>query len=249
MNPRHLLPTHHIPEPRTPVHSRTNHPSIVWWRGKCLRPAANLSDTGPENETSSAGMDSRPSSYSPNPCPDSRWDRMRDDDCFSLASTVAGGTTVCSPSQASTAPTELSHYHNHHAPEPEPGEFDVLETDEDDDDDNEDDEGMDEDDDDRSRRWELASGHSTSVPASVYEDELAYGRRYHGYRKGRYPIPNDEPERRREETIHAVMLQLMVRLPSLSGVSSLHPISCPRLPSFSIEQIQIRRVPWRAQSQ
>jgi hypothetical protein len=59
--------------------------------------------------------------------------------------------------------------------------------------------------------WEVSSGPSTSVPPSVYEDEIAYGRRYHGFRRGIYPMPNDEVERHREETVHALFLQLMVR--------------------------------------
>lgn len=58
--------------------------------------------------------------------------------------------------------------------------------------------------------WEVSSGPSTSVPPSVYEDEIAYGRRYHGFRRGIYPMPNDEVERHREETVHALFLQLMV---------------------------------------
>ncbi|KAJ4862360.1 methyltransferase domain-containing protein [Trichoderma breve] len=57
--------------------------------------------------------------------------------------------------------------------------------------------------------WEVSSGPSTSVPPSVYEDEIAYGRRYHGFRRGIYPMPNDEVERHREETVHALFLQLM----------------------------------------
>ncbi|KAK5992861.1 Methyltransferase pytC [Cladobotryum mycophilum] len=60
-----------------------------------------------------------------------------------------------------------------------------------------------------SGRWETASGQSTSVPPSVYEDELAHGRRYHGFRRGIYPLPNDEVEMHREETVHAMFLQLM----------------------------------------
>lgn len=58
--------------------------------------------------------------------------------------------------------------------------------------------------------WEVSSGPSTSVPPSVYEDEIAYGRRYHGFRRGIYPMPNDEVECHREETVHALFLQLMV---------------------------------------
>ncbi|QUC21540.1 uncharacterized protein UV8b_05783 [Ustilaginoidea virens] len=51
-------------------------------------------------------------------------------------------------------------------------------------------------------------GYSISVTPSAYEDELAHGRRYHGFRKGRYPLPNDDLEQRREETNHALMLEL-----------------------------------------
>lgn len=77
--------------------------------------------------------------------------------------------------------------------------------------------------------WEVSSGPSTSVPPSVYEDEIAYGRRYHGFRRGIYPMPNDEVERHREETVHALFLQLMVRLALLRapayGAGCLQPRS------------------------
>ncbi|KAG6256334.1 hypothetical protein E4U23_002406 [Claviceps purpurea] len=55
---------------------------------------------------------------------------------------------------------------------------------------------------------ELSCGCSTSVTPSAYEDEYAHGRRYHGFRRGRYPLPNDDLEQRREETNHALMLEL-----------------------------------------
>lgn len=57
---------------------------------------------------------------------------------------------------------------------------------------------------------EMSCGCSTSVTPSAYEDEVAHGRRYHGFRKGRYPLPNDDLEQRREETNHALMLELTV---------------------------------------
>lgn len=83
--------------------------------------------------------------------------------------------------------------------------------------------------------WEVSSGPSTSVPPSVYEDEIAYGRRYHGFRRGIYPMPNDEVERHREETVHALFLQLMVcpvllRAPAF-GTGCLQPHSV--LPSIT----------------
>lgn len=73
--------------------------------------------------------------------------------------------------------------------------------------------------------WEVSSGPSTSVPPSVYEDEIAYGRRYHGFRRGIYPMPNDEVERHREETVHALFLQLMV-CPEEAGIIFLLPSPC-----------------------
>lgn len=48
----------------------------------------------------------------------------------------------------------------------------------------------------------------SSFSQSVYEDELSHGRRYHGFRKGRYPLPNDRQEQQREETNHAMMMEL-----------------------------------------
>lgn len=84
--------------------------------------------------------------------------------------------------------------------------------------------------------WEVSSGPSTSVPPSVYEDEIAYGRRYHGFRRGIYPMPNDEVERHREETVHALFLQLMVRPALLRapayGAGCLQPRSV--LPSINL---------------
>jgi hypothetical protein len=59
-------------------------------------------------------------------------------------------------------------------------------------------------------RWDLASTCSTSVLTSAYEHEYAYGRRYHGYKSGRYPMPNDTQEQQREDTIHAMMMELTV---------------------------------------
>lgn len=49
---------------------------------------------------------------------------------------------------------------------------------------------------------------STSVGSSVYGHSYHKGRRYHKYRHGRYPIPNDETEQNREDMLHAMMLEL-----------------------------------------
>ncbi len=42
----------------------------------------------------------------------------------------------------------------------------------------------------------------------VYDDN---GRRYHHYKQGRYPYPNDEMEQNRERIKHVLMLELTVR--------------------------------------
>ncbi|KXH42664.1 methyltransferase [Colletotrichum nymphaeae SA-01] len=56
--------------------------------------------------------------------------------------------------------------------------------------------------DDRSQRTD-----STSLNSSVYEHSFQHGRRYHKFRHGRYPIPNDETEQNREDMLHAMMLE------------------------------------------
>ncbi|KAK1989877.1 methyltransferase domain-containing protein [Colletotrichum falcatum] len=48
---------------------------------------------------------------------------------------------------------------------------------------------------------------STTVNSSVYEHSFKNGRRYHKFRHGRYPIPNDETEQNREDMLHAMMLE------------------------------------------
>ncbi|KAK2054350.1 methyltransferase domain-containing protein [Colletotrichum caudatum] len=49
---------------------------------------------------------------------------------------------------------------------------------------------------------------STSLNSSVYEHSFRNGRRYHKFRHGRYPIPNDETEQNREDMLHAMMLEV-----------------------------------------
>lgn len=48
---------------------------------------------------------------------------------------------------------------------------------------------------------------SISLHTSVWEHSYANGRRYHRYRHGRYPIPNDETEQNREDMLHTMMLE------------------------------------------
>ena len=57
---------------------------------------------------------------------------------------------------------------------------------------------------------EVDSTDSTSVSPSVYAHEYEHGRRYHGDRSGRYPLPNDFIEQQREDIWHALMLELTV---------------------------------------
>jgi hypothetical protein len=48
---------------------------------------------------------------------------------------------------------------------------------------------------------------STSISSSVYQHTHQNGRRYHKFRHGRYPFPNDDREQSREEMLHAMMLE------------------------------------------
>ncbi|KAI0108965.1 S-adenosyl-L-methionine-dependent methyltransferase [Nemania sp. FL0031] len=48
---------------------------------------------------------------------------------------------------------------------------------------------------------------STSVGSSIYQHNFHNGRRYHRFRYGRYPIPNDQTEQDREGLLHAMMLE------------------------------------------
>jgi hypothetical protein len=56
--------------------------------------------------------------------------------------------------------------------------------------------------------WDAGSATSTSVTSSVYAHTYQNGRRYHAFRHGRYPIPNDDLEQNREDMKHALMLEL-----------------------------------------
>ena len=61
--------------------------------------------------------------------------------------------------------------------------------------------------------WDATSSNaSTSVTSSVYAHTYENGRRYHAYKHGRYPIPNDDLEQDREDMKHAAMMELTVRI-------------------------------------
>ncbi|KAI1074888.1 S-adenosyl-L-methionine-dependent methyltransferase [Whalleya microplaca] len=53
-----------------------------------------------------------------------------------------------------------------------------------------------------------ASSDSTSVTSSIYAHTYENGRRYHKYKHGRYPVPNDDIEQNREDMKHAMMMEL-----------------------------------------
>ncbi|KAJ2969077.1 hypothetical protein NQ176_g8856 [Zarea fungicola] len=48
---------------------------------------------------------------------------------------------------------------------------------------------------------------STSLRSSILDHAYVNGRRYHRYRHGRYPIPNDEAEQNREDMLHTMMME------------------------------------------
>lgn len=47
-----------------------------------------------------------------------------------------------------------------------------------------------------------------SIDSSVYRHHYENGRRYHKYRYGRYPIPNDDGEQNRDDLKHAMHMEL-----------------------------------------
>lgn len=53
-----------------------------------------------------------------------------------------------------------------------------------------------------------ASTASTSINSSIYMHTFENGRRYHSYKNGRYPIPNDDQEQNREDMKHVMMLEM-----------------------------------------
>ncbi|KAJ3961232.1 hypothetical protein N0V92_002117 [Colletotrichum tropicale] len=58
------------------------------------------------------------------------------------------------------------------------------------------------------REWESSSSGSASVTSSILQHAYANGRRYHYYRDGKYPIPNDDVEQNREDMKHAMVMEL-----------------------------------------
>ncbi|KAI0004044.1 S-adenosyl-L-methionine-dependent methyltransferase [Xylariaceae sp. FL0662B] len=57
--------------------------------------------------------------------------------------------------------------------------------------------------------WEDGvSSAATSITSSIYAHTYENGRRYHKYKHGRYPVPNDDIEQNREDMKHAMMMEL-----------------------------------------
>ncbi|KAK5652390.1 hypothetical protein OQA88_10582 [Cercophora sp. LCS_1] len=80
-----------------------------------------------------------------------------------------------------------------------------------------------------------------SISSSIYRDSYENGRRYHTYRYGRYPIPNDDEEQVREEMKHAMHLELTEWVaflqPELSLTSPVASSSSPLLASIPSESL------------
>lgn len=55
---------------------------------------------------------------------------------------------------------------------------------------------------------ELFEDDTTSVTSSIYAHTYERGRRYHSFKNGRYPIPNDDVEQNREDMKHAMLMEL-----------------------------------------
>ncbi|KAI9760352.1 MAG: hypothetical protein M1840_002558 [Geoglossum simile] len=72
--------------------------------------------------------------------------------------------------------------------------------------------------DDRSTYSDEVKSYTMSLRSSIYDYEYENGRRYHAYRAGSYPIPNDELESDRLDMFHHVMTL------SLNGKLHLAPL-------------------------
>lgn len=68
----------------------------------------------------------------------------------------------------------------------------------------------DDDDLDPIENWDALSLPPREDETGVWEHVYQHGRRYHLYKDGRYPMPNDDVEQDRENMKHCMMLQLTV---------------------------------------
>lgn len=60
------------------------------------------------------------------------------------------------------------------------------------------------DDNDSALGLDNASTTSASLTSSIQNYKYENGRRYHAYREGNYPLPNDEPEQDRQDLLHHI---------------------------------------------
>ncbi|KAK3389846.1 methyltransferase [Podospora didyma] len=67
--------------------------------------------------------------------------------------------------------------------------------------------GTDEDEEGEFSLDEVDLADDISITSSVYAHTWKNGRRYHKFRHGRYPLPNDEREQTREDMLHAMMME------------------------------------------
>ncbi|KAL0933875.1 umta methyltransferase family protein [Colletotrichum truncatum] len=63
--------------------------------------------------------------------------------------------------------------------------------------------------DDASSIQDGSSSYTASLSSSIVDYPMHYGRRYHAYRSGSYPIPNDEHEMERLEVVHAMTVKVI----------------------------------------
>ncbi|KAK0707956.1 hypothetical protein B0H67DRAFT_588973 [Lasiosphaeris hirsuta] len=75
---------------------------------------------------------------------------------------------------------------------------------------------------DDSSRDSVSLDVTASLTSSARQHSFQHGRRYHTFRPGRYPIPNDEIEQDREDIKHPMMLELT------DGKHFLAPVVNPR---------------------
>jgi SAM-dependent methyltransferase len=57
--------------------------------------------------------------------------------------------------------------------------------------------------------FDANSSASTSLASSILNYEYSNGRRYHGYRSGAYPLPNDEQEQDRLDLLHHIFTLIL----------------------------------------
>ncbi|KAK5997562.1 Methyltransferase pytC [Cladobotryum mycophilum] len=69
-------------------------------------------------------------------------------------------------------------------------------------------EDLDDDGFDTTDEADMYSGASATVRSSIWEHDYEGGRRYHHYRHGRYPLPNDDIEQEREYMKHVIHMEM-----------------------------------------